>query len=111
MRQRLIEMRVYVAVTAGGEIIGTIASSLSGDEAHLRGMAVCPQWQGKGIAEQLLLAAEADLLAVGCARVTLDTTVPLERAISFYRKHGFLPTGRITDFFAMPLYEYAKPLR
>jgi ribosomal protein S18 acetylase RimI-like enzyme len=109
IRQRLLDMTVYVAITPDGEIVGTIASSVEGVEGHLRGMAVRPAWQGRGIAEQLLLTAEADLIAAGRARITLDTTMPLRRAIRVYQKHGFTPTGRITDFFGMPLYEYAKP--
>jgi hypothetical protein len=92
MRQRLIDMRVYVA-SADGEIVGTIASSFTGEAGHLRGMAVDPAWQGHGIAEQLLLTAEKDLLASGCTRVNLDTTIPLQRAIRFYQKNGFVPTG------------------
>jgi ribosomal protein S18 acetylase RimI-like enzyme len=111
IRQRLIDMRVYVASAADGEIVGTIASSLAGEEGHLRGMAVNPAWQGHGIAEQLLLTAEKDLLASGCTLVNLDTTIPLQRAIRFYRKNGFAPTGRINDFFGMPLYEFSKSFR
>jgi ribosomal protein S18 acetylase RimI-like enzyme len=110
MRQRLIAMTVYVAI-AGGELVGTIASSMTGDEGHLRGMAVSPAWQGRGVAEQLLLIAEKDLLAGGCARITLETTMPLQRAIRFYQRNGFAATGRIADFFGMPLYEYSKPCR
>ena len=111
IRQRLIDMRVYVASSVDGEIVGTIASSIAGQEAHLRGMAVNPAWQGLGIAEQLLLTAEKDLLACGCTRVNLDTTIPLQRAIRFYQKNGFVPTGRISDFFGMPLHEFSKPFR
>jgi hypothetical protein len=36
--------------------------------------------------------------------------VVIREAIRFYRRNGFVPTGAIPDFFAMPLYEYAKPL-
>jgi GNAT superfamily N-acetyltransferase len=111
IRKRLVDMKVYVAVTADGEIVGTIASGMEGAEGHLRGMAVRPAWQGRGIAGQLLLRAEKDLLASGCALVTLDTTIPLQRATRFYQKNGFLPTGKVTDFFGMPLYEYSKPRR
>jgi ribosomal protein S18 acetylase RimI-like enzyme len=110
IRERMVQMKVYVAITGEGEIVGTIASGTQGEEGHLRGMAVRPTWQGRGIAEQLLDTAEVDLLAAGCRRVSLDTTAPLARAIRFYRRNGFVPTTRITDFFGMPLYEYAKPL-
>ncbi|MCU1319534.1 MAG: hypothetical protein JWP98_1052 [Edaphobacter sp.] len=110
IRERMIGMTVYAALSNAGEIVGTIASSAKGEEGHLRGMAVRPAWQGHGIAELLLHTAEKDLRAAGCKRVTLDTTAPLQRAIQFYRRNGFAPSGRIGDFFGMPLYEYEKPL-
>jgi ribosomal protein S18 acetylase RimI-like enzyme len=110
IRERMAHMVVYVAVAADGAIAGTVAFALQGDEGHLRGMAVHPAWQGHGIAEQLLRIAENELMVAGCARITLDTTEPLQRAASFYRRSGFTPSGKVTDFFGMPLYEYVKPL-
>ena len=108
--ERMLRMTIYVAIIFGGEIAGTVASAREGREGHLRGMAVRPEWQGCSIAEDLLRAAEHDLRAAGCDRVTLDTTAPLQRADRFYRKNGFLPSGRVTDFFGMPLHEYVKQL-
>jgi GNAT superfamily N-acetyltransferase len=108
IRQRIASMKVYVAVANDGTVIGTVAAAVSSGEAHLRGMAVRPDWQGHGIAEQLLTKVENDLLTVGCARITLDSTLPLQRAMRFYEKNGFTPSGNITDFFGMPLYEYVK---
>jgi hypothetical protein len=40
--------------------------------------------------------------AAGCHRITLDTTVPLQRAIRFYQRHGYAPTGRSPTFSACP---------
>jgi len=109
---RLATMAVFVAVTPAGEIVGTIGcGAVSPEEGHIRGMAVLPQWQGGGLAEQLLQAAESELRAQGCRRVTLDTTQPLERAMRFYEKHGYRRSGKVSDFFGMPLVEYAKPLQ
>ena len=102
-------MSLFVAVTQEGRIIGTIGCSAgSGGEGHLRGMAVLPEWQGSGVADRLLQQAEAELRVLRCSRVTLDTTQPLKRAMRFYERHGYGATGRVTDFFGMPLYEYAK---
>ena len=53
----------------------------------------------------------ADLRERACARVTLDTTAPLDRAIHFYESHGFRATGSVNDFFGMPLYELARDLK
>lgn len=110
IRERMASMVVYVAVSRDGEIVGTVACSIHGDEGHLRGMAVHPEWQGQRVSEQLLRSAELELMEAGCRQMTLDTTEPLRRAANFYRRNGFTPSGKVTDFFGMPLYEYAKPL-
>jgi GNAT superfamily N-acetyltransferase len=109
--QRLSEMSVFVAVAGAGEIIGTIGCAIARDgEGHIRGMAVLPSWQGRGAASELLRAAEAELRERGCARVSLDTTAPLKRAARFYEKNGYRASGRVADFFGMPLFEYVKHL-
>src|SRR5207253_8583069 len=111
---RLEAMSVFVAVTARHQIIGTIGCAPVPDKAaegHIRGMAVHPDWQGqRGVAHSLLATAEGHLGKQGCTRVTLDTTAPLERAIRFYGKHGYRASGKVGDFFGMPLYEYVKDL-
>lgn len=107
--RRMRQMCLFVAAS-DGNVVGTIGCSLNGAEGHLRGMAVLPSWQGRGVAAALLEAAEKELLSANCTRVTLDTTEPLTRAIEFYERHGFAASGRVTDFFSMRLYEYTKSL-
>jgi GNAT superfamily N-acetyltransferase len=109
LESRMREMCLFVACT-GDEVVGTVGCSINGAEGHLRGMAVVPAWQGSGVAAAMLQAAEAELSGRKCMRVTLDTTEPLTRAIRFYEAHGFVASGRITDFFGMRLYEYTKSL-
>ncbi len=77
----------------------------------IRGMAVRPNWQGAGVAAELLRRVESELCDRKCARISLDTTEPLERAMRFYEKNGFHRTGRVADFFGMLLFEYAKTLQ
>ena len=109
--QRLRSMTVLVAVDAQGHLVGTIGGdAVSASEGHLRGMAVLPERHGRGIAQLLLDAIEKHLLAQGCTRISLDTTEPLQRAMCFYEKNGFHLTGKVSDFFGMPLIEYAKDL-
>jgi GNAT superfamily N-acetyltransferase len=111
LAQRLKDMDVFVALRADGGIIGTISCKVehTGD-GHLRGMAVRPQWQGSSLAAELLARAENELRNAGCSTLTLGTTQPLRRAVRFYEKHGFQPTGRVGNFFGMPLCEYRKHL-
>jgi len=111
LRARLQKMHVLVAIL-GGEIVGTVAAAAhDGEEGHLRGMGVLPQFRGAGVAAQLLDAIERWLREHGCSRISLDTTVPLQPAMRFYEKHGYSRSGKITDFFGMPLIEYLKTLR
>lgn len=109
LRLRMREMTVFVAVK-GRTIVGTIGCVAHGATGHLRGMAVQPDSQGSGVSVRLLEKALGELREAGCQLVTLDTTEPLRRAVRFYEKHGFQRSGRVTDFFGMPLFEYCKKL-
>ena len=108
---RLQQMHVLIA-TVPGNVVGTIAAAWHPEtkEGHLRGMAVLPEWHGRGVAAKLLTAIEAWLLSRGCKRITLDTTLPLAAAVKFYEKQGYQRSGTIGDFFGMPLIEYEKQL-
>lgn len=111
LHERLRTMAIFAARDSSGAVVGTVGCNRVDDQqGHIRGMAVRAAWQGCGVAQELLNAAESELRKLGCRRVTLDTTQPLLRAISFYKKNGYQPTGKIGDFFGMPLYEYAKDL-
>jgi GNAT superfamily N-acetyltransferase len=110
VHERMASMSIFVAVAPDGQVIGTIASGADGSVGHLRGMAVLPTWQGAGVAALLLDAAECELRDQRCSLVALDTTEPLRRATRFYVKHGYRASGRVSDFFGMPLYEHVKDL-
>lgn len=110
IRDRIGCMTVWVAVAGAGLVVGTLAAACHGQEGHLRGMAVRPEWQGQGIARGLLMAAELHLMELGCSRITLDTTDPLTKAICLYESCGFVRSGRVEDYFGMPLYEFVKQL-
>jgi GNAT superfamily N-acetyltransferase len=103
-------MTILVAVGDRDAIVGTIAFAQHGAEGHLRGMAVIPRLHGEGIADRLLAAAESELRVRGCSTITLDSTEPLQRAIAFYTRHRYVPSGTVTDFFGMRLFEYCKQL-
>lgn len=109
VQERIRDMCLFLAMSEG-TIVGTIGCKANGQEGHLRGMAVLPGWQGTSTASSLLEVAEAELRRAGCKLVTLDTTEPLQRAIRFYQRHGYVASGRASDFFGMELFEYRKRL-
>lgn len=107
--KRLREMTIFVATGESGEVIGTIAGAVvSEDEGHIRGMAVVPESQGSGVAGRLLMQAESYFRERNCKRIRLDTTSPLKPAILLYERFGFSPSGKVRNFFGMPLMEYVK---
>jgi len=104
-------MTVFVAVAQNRRIVGTVAvKRVSSAHAHLRGMAVVPQFQGKGVAPALLTAALRHCRQVDQTWVTLETTVPLQRAARFYLDHGFRATGRFRHWGGMKLLEFERIL-
>lgn len=111
IEQRLGTMAVFVATGPDGAVIGTIACQETGrGQGHLRGMAVLPDWHGRGVADALIEAAESELERIGCRRANLHTTRPLARAARFYARHGYRLTGDVEDFFGMEIAEHAKDL-
>jgi ribosomal protein S18 acetylase RimI-like enzyme len=111
LSRRAENLRIFAAVDRRGRVVATVGAGLvSPSEGHLRGMAVLPEHQGEGLADEMLATAEAELKTAGCTRVTLDTTQPLIRAARFYQRNGYRATGAVRDFFGMPLHEYEKQL-
>jgi N-acetylglutamate synthase-like GNAT family acetyltransferase len=110
LRKRSLEMQVLVATDSSGRVVGTVAYKAENREGRIRGMAVRPGWQGTGVAARLLEQAEADLRGLHCGAITLDTTRPLQRAMHFYKAHGFRATGEVASFFGMDLLAYRKEL-
>src|SRR5262249_37340359 len=97
LRERMQTQTVFVAVDQSANVIGTVGGKVIGSEhrGHIRGMAVLPEWHGRGVAEALLHRVEDELKTRGCQRVTLNTTGPLRRAIHFYERRGYVATGKI----------------
>lgn len=109
---RMKEMTIYVAVDKKNNLIGTIGwQKIDHEEAHIRGMAVHPKWQGKkSPAANLLQTVENDAIKKKCLFLTLDTTAVLKRAANFYKRHSFELTGKTGDFFGSKIYQYIKYL-
>jgi GNAT superfamily N-acetyltransferase len=110
-RARLASMRVLVAVDDAGHVVGTLAwLRTSPDSGHLRGMAVLPELQGRGVAQALLDRALDEIRAAGGRRATLRTTAPLARAVRFYERNRFVPNGTTADFHGMVVIERERRL-
>ncbi|ORZ22540.1 acyl-CoA N-acyltransferase [Absidia repens] len=89
-------------IAPGGQIIfvleedlrvaGTVAMVLHDDECQLAKMTVREEHQGKGYAHPLMREGIAWARKEGHSEVTLYSSVNLDKAISLYKKHGFVTT-------------------
>ncbi len=73
---------------------------------------VRPPWQGRGVATELMRAAEAEARRRGFTRMRLWTPCDAARARRFYEREGWKTTGdtRDTTPFGLPAVQYARTL-
>jgi len=71
-------------------------------EMELLNLAVGPSWRRKGFASALLNVALSDCRERGYHSVFLEVRESNHRAISFYKKHGFAPSGRRPNYYRNP---------
>lgn len=100
MIQRLEPHACRLVATAGPDIVAsaglhTVHPLLRRAHVRVLGIAVAPEWQGRGVGRQLIerLLAWADDWA-GVLRVELNVHAENERAIALYRSLGFVEEGR-----------------
>ena len=82
-----------------GVLAGFCVAMATPDDVHLLVIAVAPDFRGRGLARQLL--AQVDRLAsnLGLTRVLLEVRPSNERALSFYRREGFVQIGQRKGYY------------
>jgi ribosomal protein S18 acetylase RimI-like enzyme len=72
------------------QIVGMLGiESHSDDSTELRRMYLDRSYRGRGIAQRMLLCAEAHARDLGFSKLILSTAEVQEAAIAFYRKSGY----------------------
>ncbi|WP_431260481.1 GNAT family N-acetyltransferase [Roseateles chitinivorans] len=112
-RERVESGQAFVALTATGELVGTVTVAppkrpdgrylgdpvpecyTQADTAILAQLAVHPSCRGQGVGERLMDIAEAWALAQGYAHVALDTAVPAEALRRRYERRGYALIGDV----------------
>jgi ribosomal protein S18 acetylase RimI-like enzyme len=102
------EISVLVALL-NEKIVGT-ASIYSKNQncLHIATMAVNPNFQKKGIGYQILEFISDIARKNNVLKLSLETSRPLKRAIAFYKKYGFVKTGKKRDYFGIEVFELIK---
>jgi len=102
-------VRGLLAVGAGGilglVLFGPTHLRILADAGEISAIYVAPDLIGCGIGHRLMELAEAELVADGYLNVELDVFVGNERAIRFYRAHGYVKVGSKVDHIEDGVYD------
>jgi len=86
--------RWWHVIAKAGPVIDGYVPKPSAGAYYINNLAVSPALRGGGIGELLLTNAIERSRRKGYVTVELDVTSVNERAIAFYRKHGFIAVSR-----------------
>jgi ribosomal protein S18 acetylase RimI-like enzyme len=89
---QLDALPAYVACD-GDEIVGAASYAREGDALNLAGLLVLPQWQGHGVARELIAQVIETARADGAQRIIIATANDNPLALAFYQRLGFVITG------------------
>jgi len=93
----------YLAVLVDGRVVACGAwRPLAPGTAEIRRMYVRPAYRGRGIARQLIVALEEEILATDRSIVRLETGTYLPAAIALYRSAGYLPIPVYGEYVGNP---------
>jgi ribosomal protein S18 acetylase RimI-like enzyme len=105
--QEIIRSEHVVVARDNEMVIGFACAQKNDDFNKLTAIYVLPQYHGSGVAAQLM---EASLSWLGATKDILVEVVSYNgRAIHFYAKHGFKPTGDSGEHDIMPTVIMSRP--
>ena len=90
-----VDLAIFVR-DAAGTVVAGISGWTWGDCCELQSLWVAPSLRGRGLATQLLAAAEAEAAGRGCTQ-TVHFTYDFQ-ARALYEHNGYELVGRVEDF-------------
>ena len=89
---------VLVAVAGERDIVGSIIATFDGWRAAVYRLAVHPEHQRKGVAKQLIAAAEDRLRGLGAKRVAANVVGDRDAAVATWSSAGFERDNRTVRY-------------
>jgi ribosomal-protein-alanine acetyltransferase len=94
---------LVIEESGSGVLAGFAVASLLSPQAELETIAAAPQFQRRGMAGRLFAALAAELRTTGVTDVILEVRASNEPALGFYRRSGFVETGRRPRYYHDPV--------
>jgi len=80
----------------GARVVGAVMAGFDGVRGWIHHLAVAPEFRHRGLATQLMRAAEAGLRRIGCAKINLQVRATNHGVIAFYRTLGYQIEDRVS---------------
>ncbi len=88
-RKLVDSSELFLVGEIGGVVVGSGMAGYDGHRGWINYLAVDPTRQGRGLGRELMVAAEARLAALGCAKVNLQVRDGNDVAQRFYEAIGY----------------------
>jgi predicted GNAT family N-acyltransferase len=99
--------QIHLTAFSGDELLGCVLLAPVKDGVRLRQMAVLPEYRGRGVGHELLIAAEALAKKRGYQTITCHAR---ETAVEFYRANGWVAEGESFIEVTIPHFAMKKTL-
>jgi ribosomal protein S18 acetylase RimI-like enzyme len=88
-RKLSVQPELFFVALSDSTVVGTVLAGFDGVRGWIHHLAVTPTHRRQGIASQLMRAAEAGLLKIGCPKVNLQVRATNSAVIAFYEALGY----------------------
>jgi ribosomal protein S18 acetylase RimI-like enzyme len=88
-RKLKVQRELFLVAEIDGRIVASVMAGFEGHRGWINYLAVHPDFQRRGIASQLMKAAQGRLLELGCPKINLQVRLSNERAVGFYKSLGY----------------------
>ena len=88
-RKLKVQPELFLVGMLDSLLIATVMGGYDGHRGWINYLAVHPDFQGQGYAQQMMVNVESELRKIGCPKINLQIRSGNAKVMAFYQKLGF----------------------
>ena len=88
-RKQKVQPELFLVGMLDSLLIATVMGGYDGHRGWINYLAVHPDFQGLGYAQQMMVNVESELRKIGCPKINLQIRSGNDKVMTFYQKLGF----------------------